>query len=161
MVKISECVLLLHDYTFFTGKGIRSTIMSDYIGNYALIYALNRQRSNINEAGTHRNASAQVPFYEVDLKSFYIYATPAMLRTLPRWLKYNATVPKYIHSAGIYPKVSLTFNSLSTITNLTEIEKINIPQIGRQEKFPPMTSFGFYAIGSDPHGIIRLGKKSA
>lgn len=161
MVKISECVLLLHDYTFFTGKGIRSTTMSEYIGNYALMYAMDKQISKVHESQIHRNASNQIPFYEADSKLFRVYATPARLSNLPKWLKYNADIPKYIQSAGIYAKVSLTFNSLSTITNLTEIEKVNIPQIGKKEKFPPMTCFSFFAVGGQPYGIIRIGKKSA
>jgi hypothetical protein len=36
---------------------------------------------------------------------------------------------------------------------------VNLPQIGRKAKFPPLNSFDFFTIGGCPNGVIRLGKK--
>jgi CRISPR type I-D-associated protein Csc1 len=157
MVIIYECILILHDYTFFTARGVWSTTMSEYIGNYAMMYAINRE-----PAAIHRNASGVVPFYDKDAELLSIYATPAeLVSSPPPWLFKYLDAPEYVHSAGIYPKVSLTFNSIFTITNRTEGVDVNIPQFGKKEKFLPMTCFRFFAIGGEPLGIVRVGKKSA
>lgn len=124
--------------------------MTDYIGNYALIYAINRHIQEIQ-----RNASGTKPFYQHDLSKISIYATPASIsseRTIP--LIGGKTLDWENR-----PKVYITFNSVNTLTQLTETGRANLPQIGRKAKFPPLNSFDFFAIGGNPCGVIRLGKK--
>lgn len=123
--------------------------MRNYIGNYALIYAINRHIQAIQ-----RNASGTVPFYELDLLEVSIYATPAYMS--PR-----STVPLASHEIPWenQPQTYITFNSVNTITQLTETGRANLPQIGRKSRYPPLNNFEFFAIGGNPKGIIRLGKK--
>lgn len=148
---IYKCRLVTHDYLFFTSHGFRDTGMTDYIGNYALMYAINRHIQEV-----HRNAAGTVPFYQQDLPKMQIYATPASVASS------ESEIP--IGIDNILPwenqsKVHITFNSVNTLTQLTESGRANLPQIGRKAKYPPLISFGFFAIGGNPKGIIRLGKK--
>jgi len=147
---IYKCQLVAHDYLFFSSRGFRDTKVSDYIGNYALMYAINR-----NVAQIQRNAAGTTPFYDQDMKKVRIYTTPAFASTDPKvpmainnWIPWENQQPTYI-----------TFNSVNTITQSTENSRLNLPQIGRKSKFPPLNSFQFFAIGANPSGLIRLGKK--
>jgi CRISPR type I-D-associated protein Csc1 len=147
---IYKCRLVAHDYLFFSTKGFRDTTMTNYIGNYALMYAINR---NIREV--QRNASGTVPFYEEDMPKMSIYATPASISSEHR-------IPTNLNEAIPWenqPQIYITFNSVNTITQLTETERANLPQIGRKAKHPPLNSFDFFAVGGNPSGLIRLGKK--
>ena len=124
--------------------------MTNYIGNYALMYAINRKTRDIQ-----RNASGTVPFYKEDMPKMSIYATPAFVRSEPE-------VPITQHNIIMWesqPQVYITFNSVNTITQLTETNRVNLPQIGRKAKCPPLNSFEFFAIGGNPSGLVRLGKK--
>lgn len=147
---VYKCQLVAHDYLFFSTMGFRDTRMTNYIGNYALMYAINRKTSQIQ-----RNASGSVPFYKEDMSQIKIYSTPAFTST-------KSEVPITNHSIIRWenqPQVYVTFNSINTITQLTETSRVNLPQIGRKAKHPPLNSFEFFAIGGDPSGIVRLGKK--
>jgi len=147
---IYRCKVVTHDYLFFTTLGFRDTTLTRYIGNYALIYAINRNIQTIQ-----RNASGTKPFYQEDLSKVLIYATPAALssdKLTP------LAVDKSIEWTS-HPKAYVTFNSVNTLTQMTETGRANLPQIGRKAKYPPLNSFNFFAIGGNPAGIIRLGKK--
>ena len=124
--------------------------MTNYVGNYALMYAINRKVSDIQ-----RNASGTVPFYKEDMPKMSIYATPASVTS-------ESKVPLAPHTIIRWenqPQAYITFNSVNTITQLTETDRVNLPQIGRKAKCPPLNSFDFFAIGGNPSGVVRLGKK--
>ena len=145
-----RCRLVAHDYLFFTTLGFRDTTMTNYIGNYALIYAINRHVQAIQ-----RNASGTRPCYRQDLPKVSIYATPASISS-------ESEIPLAGGKAFTWenqPKVYITFNSVNTLTQLTQTGRANLPEIGRKAKYPPLNSFDFFAIGGNPHGVIRLGKK--
>jgi len=147
---IYRCRLIAHDYLFFTTLGFRDTRMSGYIGNYALMYAVNRHIQPVQ-----RNASGTVPSYSEDLPKMAIYATPASVST-------ESGVPIAEEKMLLWenrPQSYTTFNSVNTLTQLTETGRANLPQIGRKAKHAPLNNFGFFAIGGNPKGIIRLGKK--
>lgn len=150
--EIYKCRLIAHDYLFFSTFGFRDTNMTNYIGNYALMYAINRTIQEIQ-----RNASGTIPHYMEDTLKMRIYTTPAYLDSSP-----NNTIPLSDNSSikwETQPQIYVTFNSINTITQLTENSRINLPQIGRKSKFSPLNSFTFFAIGGKPTGIVRLGKK--
>lgn len=152
MTSFYRCVLVAHDYLFFTSTGTRHTSMTNFIGNYALMYAINTQ---VNR--THRNASGTKPFYTEDLKRFSLYATPAkplvvsevpLLFSVLKWNRWE--------------RVSHTFNSVYTLVQTTDsTRKPNLPQIGSKEKFAPLDTFEFFVIGGAPPTLVRLGKKHA
>jgi len=147
---VYKCQLVAHDYLFFSSRGFRDTIISDYIENYALMYAINRNVPQIQ-----RNASGTVPFYNQDMEKIKTYTTPAFALT-------KSKVPiakKDLIDWENQPPAYMTFNSVNTITQSTENSRLNLPQIGRKSKFPPLNSFQFFAIGANPSGLIRLGKK--
>lgn len=147
---VYKCRLVAHDYLFFSTTGFRDTKMTNYIGNYALMYAINRKTSDIQ-----RNASGTVPFYKEDMPKMIIYATPAFATSESK----VPLAPYNIIKWENQPQVYITFNSVNTITQLTETNRVNLPQIGRKSKCPPLNSFDFFAIGGNPSGVIRLGKK--
>jgi CRISPR type I-D-associated protein Csc1 len=146
---IYHCTIVPHDYLFFTTLGIRDTTMTNYIGNYALNYAINRHVSAI-----HRNVSGTVPHYGSDMMAVSMYATPAFISD-------SRHVP-FAHSVIAWenqPKVAFSFNSVATVTQLTDKANVSLPQIGRKYKQPPLNHFEFFSIGGKPEGLVRLGKK--
>jgi len=147
---VYKCQLVTHDYFFFSSRGFRDTTVSDYIENYALMYAINRRIPQIQ-----RNASGTVPFYKQDMSEVKCYATPAFSSTKS---KVQITKDNLI-DWGNQPPAYITYNSVNSITQSTENSRLNLPQIGRKSKFPPLNSFHFFAIGANPQGLIRLGKK--
>jgi CRISPR type I-D-associated protein Csc1 len=147
---VYKCRLVAHDYLFFTTLGFRDTTMTNYIGNYALTYAINRHIQVIQ-----RNASGAKPSYQQDLPKISIYVTPASISSESRIPLTGGRTLAWENQ----PRVYITFNSVNTLTQLTETGRANLPQIGRKAKYPPLNSFDFFAIGGNPHGVIRLGKK--
>jgi CRISPR type I-D-associated protein Csc1 len=151
-VHIYKCTLVAHDYLFFTTKGFRETSPSTYIGNYALMYAINRHIQTIQ-----RNASGNKPFYEEDMGKVTLYATPATPATPSKTniVRLGAETIRWTNQALIY----FTYNSINTLSQTTEVPRENLPQIGKKAKHPPLNSFEFFVIGGEPSGIVRLGKK--
>jgi CRISPR type I-D-associated protein Csc1 len=147
---VYKCQLVAHDYLFFSSRGFRDTIVSDYIENYALMYAINRNVPQIQ-----RNASGTVPFYNQDMEKVRIYTTPAFALTKSKVPIAKNNLIDWENQSPAY----ITFNSVNTVTQSTENSRLNLPQIGRKSKFPPLNSFQFFAIGANPSGLIRLGKK--
>ncbi|MEM3800050.1 MAG: type I-D CRISPR-associated protein Cas5/Csc1 [Thermoprotei archaeon] len=147
--EIYRCTLVAHDYLFFTTLGVRDTSPSRYIGNYALMYALNRFTSAVQ-----RVASGTKPHYEDDLGRMLLYCTPAGPAESP-----------YIHLCGNKiewegaPLTYFTYNSVNTITQATETGRSNFPTFGRKGKFPPLNAYVFFVLGGEPGGVVRLGKK--
>ena len=120
---VYRCRLFAHDYLFFSTIGFRDTRMTNYIGNYALMYAINRKTNDIQ-----RNASGTVPFYKEDMPKMTIYATPAFTTS-------DSEVPLAQSNTISWenqPQVYITFNSVNTITQLTETNRLNLPQIGEK-----------------------------
>jgi CRISPR type I-D-associated protein Csc1 len=147
---VYKCQLVAHDYLFFSSKGFRDTTVSNYIENYALMYAINRTIPQIQ-----RNASGTKPFYNDDMRKIKIYVTPAVMT---KKLSVPVSRDNFIVWAN-QPQTYMTFNSVNSISQSTENSRLNLPQIGRKAKFPPFNSFEFFAIGGNPSGLIRLGKK--
>jgi CRISPR type I-D-associated protein Csc1 len=147
---VYKCRLIAHDYLFFTTLGFRDTTMTNYLGNYALIYAINRRI-----LAMQRNTSETKPHYKEDLPKISLYATPASISSESEIPLANKTVISW----KTQPLIYVTFNSVDTLTQLTETSRANLPQIGRKAKYPPLDSFDFFVIGGNPQGIIRLGKK--
>lgn len=148
--EIYRCRLVAHDYLFFSTMGFRDTVMINYISNYALMYAINRCTAEVQ-----RNASGTVPFYKQDMARMPIYTTPASPAP-------ESSIPIHAYKMIQWenqPQVYLTFNSVNTASQLTETARANLPQIGRKAKYPPLNSYEFFAIGGNPSGIVRLGKK--
>lgn len=159
MSKVFHCRLITHDYLMFTTRGFENTTMNQYISNYALMYAINRHVSDVQ-----RNASGNTPFYDKDLPNMTIYTTPAghisstteidslMIRTP---FQLDSFVPSVMQH--------ITYNSIDSVTQLTNKEKVpeNLPMVGKKARFVPLNQFEFFAIGGDPTGVIRLGKKNA
>lgn len=123
--------------------------MTNYIGNYAISYAINRHIRSIQ-----RNSAGTIPFYEMDMSTISIYATPAFLSN-------NKEIDLFMNKVPweSRPPMLFSFNSINTVTQLTEEARSNLPQIGRKTKQPPLNHFEFFAIGDIRGGIIRLGKK--
>lgn len=148
---IYRCVLVTHDYLFFTTMGVRDTSPSQLIGNYALIYAINRL------VQIHRTASTTKPHYEEDLRKVRIYCTPASQSRFPAEARPKICSITLHRSNG--PPIYFTYNSVNTLTQLVEEGRGNLPTYGKKGKFPPLNSYVFFAIGGQPSGVVRLGKK--
>jgi CRISPR type I-D-associated protein Csc1 len=130
--------------------------MPDYIGNYGLMYALNRLIPS-----TQRNVSGTKPFYNEDIARFKVYATPAKLAEQNKVYRADGSAFNW-RSPG---RVMLTYNSINTLSNTTSYErthpraKINFPMVGRKERDQPLTCYQFYALGDKPQPLVRIGKK--
>lgn len=120
------------------------------------MYSLNRHIVDVQ-----RNVSGTKPHYEEDMKKFTIYATPAKLITVSRipFLSSNYSNLKEIEWKESKQYVIITYNAINTITNTVETDKLNFPMIGKYVKNVPLTVFEFFAIGGNPSGVFRLGKK--
>lgn len=142
-MRLFYAVLETHDFLWFASydiSGISST--ETVVHNYALSYALSR----FERGATFQ----QIPTYEADLIQMPLYATPADV---------------LVGDNPFISKVKLTWNAIDTRTQRTqdpEFIKRNTPMMGRRVMVVPMSRFGFYVFtfdGSQPPGIIRLGKK--
>jgi len=145
-----------HDFLFFASKGIRKVATTNFIGNYALMYSLNRHVVEVQ-----RNISGTKPHYDEDMKKFTIYATPAKLINVSKlpFLSSNHGALKEVGWKEGNQQVVVTYNAVNTITNTVETDKLNFPMIGKYTKNVPLTVFEFFAIGGNPNGVFRLGKK--
>jgi len=152
---VSRCILVLHDYFFFTSYGFKDTTMNEYIGNYSIMYAINRHNAEV-----HRNAASTIPRYDFDVRKFTIYATPAQPLRGFTWLGLGRRKISW----NWREQVGITFNSIYTIWNSPQPpanEKINLPAMGKKYRIPPLNAFQFFSIGGNPEGLVRIGKKFA
>jgi CRISPR type I-D-associated protein Csc1 len=156
MAKIYFCHIIPHDFFFLTRIGFVDTKMPDYIGNYGLMYALNRLIPS-----TQRIVSWTKPHYAEDTPVFKIYATPAEISKQNKVYRADGSSFNW-RSSG---RVMITYNSINTLSNTSSYDrsdpraKMNFPMVGRKEKDQPLTCYQFYAIGEKPQQLIRLGKK--
>ena len=68
-------IIVTHDFLSYATRDYNSQVFTeDYIGNYALIYALNGHINTIQ-----RIHSGTKPFYLEDMKKIEIYSTPALI----------------------------------------------------------------------------------
>lgn len=156
----SECNLVhltSHDFLFYASQDYGASARPvGLIGNYALMYGLNRNVPEVRRLVSTGNR----PHYDEDLPKMRIYATPA--------------APALGSSLDARPKIGLNRFDFSSVPRQTEItwnstgssllwtmpkEKINIPKTGSYHKFVPLTTFYFYTMGEQPSGVLRIGKK--
>ena len=147
---IYETILTSHDFLHFTTKGFYETTMTEIIGNYPIMYAINRSVQKVQ-----RNASGTKPLYNEDVVEFLIYATPGELLRFHK-AKFGSHEPV---GWAARDNVYLTYNAISTATQTVGTERLNFPMVGRKAKQPPLNAFRFYSIGGEPAGIVRVGKK--
>ncbi|MHA1249867.1 MAG: type I-D CRISPR-associated protein Cas5/Csc1 [Candidatus Helarchaeota archaeon] len=160
-----------HDFLFFsTNEYNAHTTMESIINNYSLIYAFNQRFSDLN---INRAASGIKPHYLEDFKKIKIYSTPAYLlgdfrRNNSIWkLKLagilkaqNSIIQDKIIQWEEDQKVIFTYNSIGeSLSFKMEPLRLNFPNLGRQERYPPLTTFICFTIGKRPPNFIRLGKK--
>lgn len=156
MSKIHRCYMVVHDYFFLTRQGFADTKMPEYIGNYGLMYALNRNISSIQ-----RVVAGTTPHYKEDIPQFQIYATPAKPVKANRVFNVDGSQFNW-YGQG---KTMQTYNSINTITNTTSYDMkdprvgTNFPLTGRKEKDNPLECYEFYTIGHTPQRLVRIGKK--
>ncbi len=149
--------LTSHDFFFYASQDYGASARPvGLIGNYALMYGLNRYTPNVRRT----ISSGNKPHYDEDLPRMSVYATPA--------------APTSDFSIDCRPRIGadrISFESDLILTELTwnstgssllwtmPKEKINIPKTGSYHKFIPLTTFYFYTVGGKLPGILRVGKK--
>ncbi|MBD3408046.1 MAG: type I-D CRISPR-associated protein Cas5/Csc1 [Candidatus Lokiarchaeota archaeon] len=157
-----------HDYLFYASQDYGATARPhEVIGNYALMYALNRDIPDVR-----RVVSGTTPHYEEDLPKMRIYATPAAPSAhFPyarsrsgnnsRWLDQQITIG--YEKLAMWREgdlTSITWNSIgSSLLDVMTRDRANLPKVGKYYKFPPLRSFYFYCVGESIPSLFRLGKK--
>jgi CRISPR type I-D-associated protein Csc1 len=154
-------VIVPHDFLFFCTRDYNAEgIMEQIIGNYALMYALNNNVSEI-----HRLASGTKPFYAEDQRRMRIYATPASplfhLRVPSDFL---SSIMNSAYQSGIkyeaQQKVKFTYNAVGELIAFgMKPATLNIPNLGNYEKLTPLNIFYTFIFGGKGPSVIRLGKK--
>ena len=148
--------LTCHDFLFYASRDYGASARPvSTIGNYALMYAINRKNPRVRNVVT-----GTTPLYDEHLPLMEIYATPAL--------------PTGSGSIGGNPQIgseSIKFDSKLRMSRITwnstgesllwamEAEKINIPKVGSYYKFNPLATFYFYTNGGPVPNVIRIGKK--
>jgi CRISPR type I-D-associated protein Csc1 len=148
--------LTCHDFLFYASRDYGSSARPvSIIGNYALMYALNRSVTEVRHV-----VAGSVPLYDDDLPLMKIYATPAF--------------PAVGGSAGAYPIIGaeiVEFERPSDVSQITwnstgesmlwamEREKINLPKVGSYYKINLLGTFFFYTLGEPIPNVVRIGKK--
>lgn len=163
-MKLYRVSMTVHDYFFFVhteAQGIARP--SDYIHNYALMYALNTIDPTVQ-----RQVSSTRPSYEKNGKPnpeefahFCIYATPAVRLHQPAYIGFEHSLSIASSTTPTTAPTLVTWNALGEgQVSTTEIaEKRVYPKFGAYVKYPPLTAFGFYTIGCGP-SVVRVGKKN-
>jgi len=156
--------MTFHDFFFFVRTEAQTVARpSEYIHNYALMYAL-----NTIEPTLQRVVSSTQPFYERDGKPnpeefahFSIYATPAVRSHRSPSMNFKTELLSHTTTTASAPEL-ITWNALGEgQIAITEIaEKRSYPKFGAYFKYPPLSTFTFYTIGSGP-SVVRVGKKEA
>ena len=159
-------LMTCHDYLFYASQDYGSIARpADIIGSYALMYAMNRQTSEVRRA-----VSGNKPHYDEDLPKMRVYATPAaFVDDFPynpsgsgsRWLGHQVQLGGTLEQTWRRGSPEMiTWNSIGEgLLDKMQQDNLNIPKIGAYYKHPPMTSFYFYAIGDPIPSVIRIGKK--
>ena len=145
-----------HDYFFFASKEYGAVATStDYIGNYALMYAI-----NVIQKSIHRAYSGTKPHYAEDFQQIEIYSTPATLLSKSRHarMRVNLGDVQIPWNERTLTKISQNTIGESLTFGMKRIRE-NIPQIVEYYKHPPLNTFYTYFLGGKSPSVIRLGKK--
>jgi len=166
-MRLFRAVLTAHDYLFFIhseyGVPLRS-LTSEYIHNYALMYALNTL-----ELTTQRIVSTTIPHYIKEdkpnleeLAKFSVYATPASRSDKAPIIGFSQESMKKASIPFPEAPVQITWNAIreGQVSTTELAKKLVYPKFGTYTKQPPLSTFQFYTIGMGP-SIIRIGKKDA
>ncbi|MHA1769312.1 MAG: type I-D CRISPR-associated protein Cas5/Csc1 [Candidatus Thorarchaeota archaeon] len=145
-----------HDFLFYASRDYGASARPvSTIGNYALMYAMNR---NIPEV--RRVITGTTPKYNEHLPLMKVYATPASpvsaesVRGDPQ---IGAGIVDFVSSHEV---TRITWNSVGeSLLWAMEAEKINIPKVGSYFKINPLATFYFYTVGGPIPSVIRIGKK--
>lgn len=161
---VNLVLMTCHDYLFYASRDYDSMAQpSNIIGNYALMYAINRGIPEIR-----RLASGNVPHYDEDLPRMQVYATPAAFvddfpssgrscQWFAQQLQLGGTKKTRWHAN---PLVMITWNSTgASLLDKMQQNNLNVPKKGAYYKYPPLRSFYFYAVGTPIPSVIRIGKK--
>jgi len=155
-----------HDYLYYASQDYGAIAHSaDIIGNYALMYALNRHIPS-----TRRLVAGNTPNYEEDLQRMEVYTTPAsFVDDFPfyhtggtsKWLRKQVQICGAMKKAWSQDSpVMVTWNSIGeSLLDKMEQDNLNIPKVGAYYRHPPLSFFYFYSIGSPTSNIVRVGKK--
>ncbi len=165
-------VLTNHDLLFFASQDYDSHARpADLIGNYALMYAINRNVSDVR-----RVVSGTKPHYQEDLPKMEVYATPAApsesftYTSSPAaksrnwdWLENETRIGD--QQVGDWDEdalIPITWNSIGeSLLDVMKRDGLNIPKTGTYYRYPPLASFYFYTVGGRVPKVFRLGKKYA
>lgn len=148
--------LTCHDFLFYASRDYGASARPvSTIGNYALMYAINRKNPKVRSV-----VSGTTPLYDEHLPMMEIYATPAspmgsgIIKGYPQIGSESIEFDSQIRMSRI------TWNSTGeSLLWAMEAEKINIPKVGSYYKINPLATFYFYTIGGPVPSVIRIGKK--
>ncbi len=163
---VSLVLMTCHDFLYYASQDYGAVARpSNIIGNYALMYALNRQTPAIR-----RLTSQNSPHYEEDLPRMPVYAPPAgfvddvpyhLPGSTDRWFRKQVPlcgttrVPWKQGSAQM-----ITWNSIGeSLLDKMEQDNLNLPKVGAYYRHPPLSFFYFYSIGLPVPSVVRIGKK--
>lgn len=163
---VSLVLMTCHDFLYYASQDYGSVARpADIIGNYALMYAINRQVPQIRRL-TARNT----PYYDEDLQRMQVYTTPAsFVDVFPvyqtggasRWLRTQVQLCGSMKEAWSRdPPVMITWNSIGeSLLDKMEQDNLNLPKVGAYYRHPPLSFFYFYSIGLPVPSVVRIGKK--
>jgi CRISPR type I-D-associated protein Csc1 len=156
--EVSLVFLTTHDYLFYASKDYGASARPiEFLGNYALMYALNRGIAEVR-----RLIDGNQPHYDEDLPKMRIYAT---LAAPPSYFAGNINSSPQIGKDRVQFRhdarfSKITWNSTgSSLLWMMPSEKINIPKTGYYDKLVPLLTFYFYTVGNPIPSVFRIGKK--
>ncbi len=164
-LSVSLGVMTCHDFLFYASRDYGAVAQpADFIGNYALMYAMNRHIPKVR-----RLIDGVVPHYEEDLRMMPLYATPAaFVDDFPHdssmgrnWIDVSmllgASRDGRWHRRDM---TRITWNSVgASLLEKMEQDNINMPKKGAYYQHPPLASFYFYVVGERLPSVFRVGKK--
>lgn len=170
-LRLNLAIITIHDYLFFASQDYGSSARpAQTVGNYALMYAINREIPEVR-----RVFSAHTPFYDVDLPLMKVYATPAASISSFQHVRSTETAKpsQWVGRQSVVGErnlgrwetegiVGMTWNSIGeSVLATMKRENINIPRTGVYYKISPLNSFYCYTVGEPIPSVFRLGKKFA
>ncbi len=163
---VSLALMTCHDFLLYASQDYGATARpARIIGNYALMYAINRHIQAIR-----RVTSQSTPFYEEDLPMMQVYTTPAahvddfwyyQSGTGRPWQSHQIQVGGSLNVTWRHGEpVRMTWNSIGeSLLDKMEKDGRNIPKKGAYYRYPPLTTYYFYAVGGELPRLVRIGKK--
>lgn len=158
-MRIFKVTATIHDFFRTVSRELKVGLPSPFIGNTTLLYALNHSKEKL-----HRVASGTIPFYNDDIESFPIYATPAEYIIANNNVVIKNLINQFRREDAL---VKITYNSVDS-TQLVSMEqtvfhkkgeKLNFPKSGAYLCYPPLSTISFFTLAGSGPSIIRLGKK--